>query len=661
MQFSFDSLKHYQRHFKRLVELERREEISFHLNEIHSMSGFTREKKGRAIMALMAKEFGRGLGGLYLVKLTRNDELPETEIGIGDLVILSTGKPEGDEQQATVAEKTKYTITVAYNDVPPSYVSKGKVRLDLFVNDITFQRMFEALFRLSDTLPLTEYLLNRSNPILANDNPTIDLSRDQLNPHQEKAVIDSIRAKDYFLIHGPPGTGKTTTLIASIIQHVRRGCKVLATADSNTAVDNMVEKLVSRKVNVVRIGNPARINPQTTQVSMDHVIQNDPDYQQASAMRDMVAELRDEQRNFIKPTGQSRRGLTDDEILKLSRRGGTNRGIQLSKIHRMAEWINTQRQINALMDQSRKLETRAIHRLIAETDVICSTNSTAGSELLSNVSFDAIFIDEATQSMEPSCLIPMVKGNKWVLAGDHKQLPPTVISQEAKSLNHTLFERWMEQDNPMAQALLKIQYRMHEAIMDFPNRTFYGGQLMASPKVRHHHIGQLSGFGLTDRIPTRLISIFDPKSPVCFINLIDGEERKLKDAFSYYNKEEAALTVDIAHLFMQCRLFPEDLGIISPYEQQVNNIKSQLVGTGIEIKTIDGFQGREKEIILISLVRSNEKNNLGFLTDYRRLNVALTRARRKLVIIGNQETLQTNSMYHDLIGSIPCKIDIHVE
>jgi predicted DNA helicase len=647
-----DTLKGYQRHFKKLIRLEQLEEMSFHLNEINSIPGFQREKKGRAILGLTARELGRGLGGIHLVRLNREHVLPDTEIGVGDIVILSSGHPSGEEAQAVVMEKGNSHLIVAYPDPPPAYIFRKKIRLDLFANDVTFKRMMEALFSLKEAEPLSTLLLNKKAPTKNAGFPELKFVQQQLNTHQKNAVTESLRSAEVFLIHGPPGTGKTTTLVEAIIQHARKGYKVLATADSNTAVDNIVEKLLALKTHVLRIGNPARLNAAIISVSIDQQIQDNPDYQQAAALREMTVDLKEEQKKYLQPTAQTRRGLSDSQILTLSRKGSTQRGISQSNIHRMAEWINAQRQINVLFEEARKLEKAALKQLIDSVDILCATNSSAGSEILQQFSFDVVFIDEATQSMEPSCLIPMVKGKKWVLAGDHKQLPPTVLSREASGLYLTLFERWISSCSSEQMSMLRVQYRMNQDIMRFPNEEFYGGKLIASPKVKHHHIGQLSGFRMPEHFTGNFRQLLDPSMPVCMVDIVNGRERQIPGSFSFYNEEEVNAIEQIVQHLMFCRMFPEDLGIISPYEQQVNLLKTKLKDYAIEIKTVDGFQGREKEIIIISLVRSNDTGNIGFLNDHRRLNVAITRARRKLIIAGHVSTMQQNEMYKKLYQAI---------
>jgi predicted DNA helicase len=654
-----DTVKRYQRYFKKLIELERREEMDFHLNEILSMPGKQRQKKGRAILYLTGKNNGSGIGGVQLVRLTGIKELPETEIGIGDLVILSSGQPNGEEPQAFVTEKSPFHLVVAYNVTPPPYVYRKGVRIDLFANDVSFQRMLDALFMLKPHQIISDLLLLDRTPRMADEQEegkeveqfSVKWHNRNLNPSQQQAVKKSLEAKDIFLIHGPPGTGKTTTLIESICQHRNIPLKLLATGDSNTAVDNMVEKLLQYNVRVLRIGNPARLNPKLASTSLDHQLQEDIDYQQAIAFREQIAGLRDKQHEYIIPSGPNRRGMSDQDIIKYAKRGGMHRGVHATKIQKMAQWLHAQHKINKLQEEIGIIERRTIRKLIQNAEVVCATNVSAGSDVLADYRFDIAFIDEATQSIEPSCLIPMVRAKKWILAGDHKQLPPTVLSREAQALLHTLFERWMEKYEDKISQLLNIQYRMHDDIMRFSNEQFYKGRLLSAPSVKRNDLTQLSGFIRLEQTDNMTNALTDPDKPVVFWN-IEGQDRQIKDSFSYSNISEQEAVLEAVKALMGCRLFPEDIGIISPYEQQVNQLKEKLGDTGIDIKTVDGFQGREKEVIVISFVRANESGQLGFLTDYRRLNVALTRAKRKLILIGNAPTLRNDAHYKKLLERV---------
>lgn len=647
----FSNYKQYKAHFKNLVQLERQEEINRHMHEIKSMSGQKRESAGRAILNLSGRDSGKGLGGTYLIKFVRQGGLPFTDIAVGDLVIVSTGNPDGKEPQGTVIEKTNHATTVAFNSAPPKYAYKKNLRLDLFANDITYQRMLEALKQVKNNDGLLQLLTEQRTPGFEQVQLPNYVNPD-LNDSQKEAVHFSRQASDCYLIHGPPGTGKTTTLVEAILQHAKDNQRILVTADSNIAVDNLVEKIHEQGFKVIRIGNPARINQDLVEHALDYQLENKPDFKEAKQCWQQVDALKEQQKNHEPATGQNRRGLRDSQIKKLAEEGKTSRGIPPGKLKSMGQWLAIQEKISEWAEKAKELEDKATHEILGEAEVICTTNASAGIDLLQDYQFDVVFIDEATQATEPACLIPMVKGRKFVMAGDHKQLPPTVLNQEAKPyLQQTLFERWISQLGDDIRSMLEVQYRMHEQIMAFSNEHFYEGRLVAHESVASHTISGLnivepkhSASWVQEALAPEKVNVFLDTAHLHF-------EEQAQRSFSYRNEYEADVLVQLANKLLGMGLPAKSLGLISPYDDQVNLLKSKMEHPSHpEIKTVDGFQGREKEVILLSFVRSNEQGKLGFLTDYRRLNVAITRARRKLVMVGDGTLLNKDGVYEKMLN-----------
>ncbi len=657
----FKNFEQYKGYFHKLIQWERKEEKRLNLLEIKRISGEKREKLGRAILGLRGRDAGIGVGGTHLVKFSRQKPIKDTQISPLDIVLVSKGKPTGKEPQGIVVERTNYSITVAFTQKPPKWVYGKGIRLDLFTNDITFQRMEEAIGQLKKNEKLLSLLLGERKPQFSDIEGEIYWINDKLNDSQRQAVINTLRAKDVFLIHGPPGTGKTTTLVESIIQHAMRGMRVLATADSNVAVDNMVERLVRFGINAIRIGHPVRINRTLLEHSLDEKIKGHEDFKRAMELWEEVERLREEQEKYIRPIPSRRRGLSNEDIKALAKRGKGKRGVSVQEIQGMSRWIEIQEKISNLIQQAKYLEFKAMYHTLESAQVILATNSTAGSDYLRPFQFDVVFIDEATQSTEPSCLIPMVKGNKWILAGDHKQLPPTVISEKAKPyLQYTLFERLIDLFGERIVSMLTVQYRMNERIMHFPNVEFYGGKLKAAPEVAHWTIADL-GVKIPEGLDERIKTILEPENTVVFVN-VEGREFQKKGSTSFLNEKEAEEVKRIVESLLRTGLKQEHIGIISPYDDQVVYLMDMLEEyPDMEIKTVDGFQGREKEVIIISFVRANERGEIGFLNDLRRLNVAITRPRKKLIMVGHEKTLSSHRTYRKLIHENPYTIPVGYE
>ena len=441
-----------------------------------------------------------------------------------------------------------------------------------------------------------------------------------LNASQELAVNEVLRAKDVAVVHGPPGTGKTTTLVEAIRETLMRENQVLVCAQSNMAVDWISEKLVDRGINVLRIGNPTRVNDKMLSFTYERRFEGHPDYPQLWALRKAIRELR----------SHRRRG---DE-----------------KYHQRLE---------SLKSRATELEIRINNELFGEARVIASTLVSSANRLLDGQKFGTLFIDEAAQALEAACWIPLRRVSRVVLAGDHCQLPPTVKSIAAlkAGLGKTLMERIVEM-HPEAVTLLKIQYRMNDDIMRFSSDYFYHGQVESAPEVKFRGILDLD-------TAMEWIDTSEMRKKKGERENEGGEEFKeefVGESFGRINRSEALLTLDVLQQYFERigkhRLLDEriDVGIISPYRNQVQYLRRLLIKREyfkpfrrqISVNTVDGFQGQERDIIVISLVRSNDEGQIGFLRDLRRMNVAITRARMKVIILGDRTTLTRHPFYRQL-------------
>jgi predicted DNA helicase len=661
-----ESIPSYVERFRELVEFERQEEMERYEREMEQMSGHEREQAGRAVLNLSGHDQGESLGG-YEVNFVRehpDEPLPDIEIGVGDLVMLSKKDPMRDDNPTgTVTRKTNFSLTVVFSEQPHPFVfSNEGLRVDLYVNDITFQRMLDALDALEAAdegrlAHLRDVVVGQRQPAESWVVDVEEWNNSNLDPSQRAAVEQAVGADDFFLIHGPPGTGKTTTAAEVIHQCVEAGESVLTTAASNAAVDTMVEHLVASGVDVVRVGHPARVTTAIEHHTLDARLEEHPKYERSRELRDQAFELKDQQDDYRYPSGRYRRGMSNEQIKELAEKGEGSRGVSPEVVQEMADWIELDEQIDGYFEESDRLRDEAIGEVFAEADVVCSTNSTAGSDLLADRRFDVLVIDEATQATEPSCLIPMTLADRVVMAGDHRQLPPTVLSREAaeRGLRRSLFERLARREyGDDIRAMLTTQYRMHEDVMDFSSRQFYEERLEADETVGDHTLESL-GFDL-DALDDRPDHQFmlDPDDPLVFIDTagIDAPERSPEGSDSKENVREADLVVDLAESALEASLDPEEIAVISPYWDQVDRIRGRLDDEHLEVKTVDGFQGREKELVLISLVRSNPDGDVGFLRDTRRFNVALTRARRKAIVVGDSATITRNPTYRDFVDYV---------
>ena len=505
---------------------------------------------------------------------------------------------DGDRMVVTVPDGTD---TVGMQTAASLYVQLG-------FDETTYRLMFEALDRTIGARGRLGYLRDLFYSSQKAETFTFaPLSFPFLNVSQERAVNEVLRAKDVAVVHGPPGTGKTTTLVEAIYETLRRENQVLVCAQSNMAVDWISEKLVDRGINVLRIGNPTKVNDKMLSFTYERRFESHPDYPQLWAIRKNIRQLR------------------------ANRKRGDH------SFHQKLE---------RLKERETELELRIRNQLFREARVIASTLVGSANRLLDGMKFGTLFIDEAAQALEAACWIPMRRATRVILAGDHCQLPPTIKSVAAMKggLDKTLMQRIVER-KPEAVTLLKMQYRMNEAIMRFSSDWFYHGEVEAAPMVKYRGILDLD----------KAIEWKDTSGDT-------SHEEFVGDNFGRINKEEAQLTLlTLAEYFVRIgrqRIIDEriDVGIISPYRAQVQYLRHLIKKTDfykpfrkiIAVNTVDGFQGQERDIIVISMVRSNEEGQIGFLRDLRRMNVAITRARMKLIILGDSATLTRHPFYRRL-------------
>jgi predicted DNA helicase len=627
-------------YFSELIEKERIAEKEFHLNEIKRLSGNERQKRGRAVLGLRMKYTGEFLD-FKIYRFNRNN-MPEHQIKVGDVVLISRGEPLKFNQEATVSGVGRNFIEI-YSKEP---VFRAKLyRVDLFVNDITFKRMQKALEKIENGELRIE---NGEDILLGKKEPNVVEAQEKseiLNESQNTALGKSVNS-DVFLIHGPPGTGKTTTLAEVIKKHI--GKKLLVSAESNVAVDNLLEKL--KEYNVVRIGHPVKMDSRLMKYSLDVKVRRDKRYKEVEKIIKKAEDLKYlQEKRCKKPTPGRRRGLSDEEILKYAKEGKGARGVLKEWMREMAEWLKLQKNINKLYDEKNAKIEEIINDVLDNAQIVFATTSACGGEFLETREFDTVFIDEAAQSLEPGSLIAFLKGAQVIFAGDHKQLPPTVLSSENR-LKTSMFERFSSL-YPKAVHTLEIQYRMNEKINRFSSCEFYGCKVKTDKSVENITINGLN---------IKSDAFYGGEDPVVFTDTC-GEfmEKSKKDSLSKYNPKEAEFVVSLVEKFLKNGAKEEHIGVITPYKDHEEYIKSliksekcKVKSENLEVKSVDGFQGREKEIIVLSLVRANENEEIGFLNDIRRLNVAVTRAKRKLIIIGDSGTLSVNQTYKNLIKYI---------
>ena len=598
-------------------------------------------------------EFGRPVMFFMVKKMGKNENQGNTALQQSENPSDANHKVQSSNLKVQSIKYFSFTGTVSYVDgdrmvitVPDSapllelQQSTDPIGVQLSFDETSYKLMFEALDRVMKAKNnrlayLRDLFYSHQKAGRFSFEP---MKFPWLNPTQERAVNEVLWAKDVAIVHGPPGTGKTTTLVEAINETLMRESQVLVCAQSNMAVDWISEKLVDRGINVLRIGNPTRVNDKMLGFTYERRFESHADYPQLWAIRKAIRELRK------------------------NRKKGSE---------------NYHQKMDRLKSRAAEIELRINAELFGEARVIACTRVGSAHHLLEGMKFGTLFIDEAAQALEAACWIPMRRASRVILAGDHCQLPPTVKSIAAlrAGLGKTLMERIAE-NKPEVVTLLKIQYRMNDEIMRFSSDWFYGGKVESAPQIKYrsvldydHPITWIDTSNEENQItiegedtPEDSASTSSSVSAANQNSDLNFKEQFVGESFGRINKAEAELTLlTLAEYFTKIgkqRVLEEriDVGIISPYRAQVQYLKKLIKKYEffkpyrrlISVNTVDGFQGQERDVILISLVRSNDEGQIGFLKDLRRMNVAMTRARMKLIILGNKDTMTKHPFYKKL-------------
>ncbi|XP_073327807.1 DNA-binding protein SMUBP-2 [Pagrus major] len=589
------------------------------------------QNKGVCLLKLHIGSQSTGLYGRTIVVLEPRKHLgflslPSNSFGPGDIVgLYDTGGCTADSQISTgiVTRVSQAAVSVAFDDSKDglSFDTDALYNLLKLANDITYKRMKNALNALNGygngpAGNLINVLFGDSKPSCQSQPNEVEFFNSNLDDSQKEAVTFTLSQRELAVIHGPPGTGKTTTVVEIILQAVKQGQKVLCCAPSNVAVDNLVERLARCKAKVLRLGHPARLLESIQKHSLDAIL----------AQSDNANIITDIRKDIDKAF------------------------MGMKKMREKGERVNFKREIGELRKELKTREATAITQILKGADVVLATNTGACHDgplkYLPAEHFDWVVIDECAQALESSCWIALLRARKCILAGDYKQLPPTIKSQKAasKGLSLSLMERLIQMYGDSVVRMLTVQYRMNSAIMEWASKEMYQGRLTAHSSVERHLLKDLPGVGCVEETSTPLLLI---DTAGCGLS-----EMEVTDEQSKGNKGE----VDIVELHIkaltEAGLKAKDIAVIAPYNLQVDLLRQKLSARhpDLEIKSVDGFQGREKEAVVLSLVRSNRKGEVGFLAEDRRINVAVTRARRHIAVVCDTQTVQNHAFLKSLIS-----------
>jgi len=609
-------------HFARLsrcLELEAAAEAQQALKSLQGLSAADAERTGKSLHGLVITDEDSGLGGrciLTLAKRNRSLSLPWNRLEPGAPVLLSAEGAATENWRAVVCERRDFYLRIALNEPPEDADRQATYRLDVSSDEAVRQRQLAALTRAQSAsrdrlAELRAVLLGDTSPAFEPEAPLTPLDS-SLNASQQQAVRFALSARDLAIVHGPPGTGKTTAVVEIIRQAVQRGSKVLACAPSNLAVDNLLERLLADGERALRLGHPARVLPTLREHTLDVQVDEHADSRQARKLTKEAFAL-------FRQAGKYMRARPEPGARQQMRQ-----------------------EARALLADARRLEGFAVQRILDGATVLCATLTGLHNDVLGQRTFDLAVIDEAAQTTEAACWLPLLRCQRVVLAGDHCQLPPTILSREAaqQGFGVSMMERLVARHGNSVTRRLEIQYRMHQAIMDFSSRQFYDGVLQADESVRGHLLCDLPG----------VLAMPVASTAVQFIDTAGAGYEEVWEGESRANPQEADLVVRKVQELLAAGVPANVIAVIAPYSAQVRLLRDRLGVPGLEIDSVDGFQGREKEAVILSLVRSNTEGDVGFLADVRRINVALTRARRKLLVIGDSATLSCHPFYQDLLS-----------
>jgi superfamily I DNA and/or RNA helicase len=639
------------RHLQALMQLEQKEDAAQFKLKNAKATIKERRKRGLTWYPVIITKEDIGFGGKVVLELERpadRQDLHLFQVGsnaslFGNLPGYSDADRPMLSGVITSLRRNKLLLATNKEDLP-DWVQNGdqpegsKLGIDLTFDAVSYREMDHALDQVirarGDRLAeLRDVLLGTRQARFRAPKADDLFYPSPLNASQLAAVRHVVTAQDVAIIHGPPGTGKTTTLVQAILETIRRERRVLVCAPSNTAVDLLTERLADRGVNVIRLGNPSRVSDLLLEYTLDARVLAHASYSKMRSMRQTADQYRDMARERVRDFGYEER--QQRRLLKEEAR--------------------------VLFQAADDLERFITQDVLDSVQVVTCTLVGASNRNISHLTFETVFIDEAAQALESGCWIPIAKGERVILAGDHHQLPPTVKSERAarEGLRETLFEKCIQRQ-PATARMLTLQYRMHEQIMAFISEQFYGNQLEAHQSVRHAGLEAYDGR-------------FAPDLPVEFIDTagLGFLEITLPESRSTANPEEANLLLKrLAQLLQLLGSYDRaehaqnrlSIGVIAPYRAQINCLKDAIEENGalngllqqrrLSVGTVDSFQGQERDIIAISLTRSNQHGEIGFLSDIRRMNVGMTRARRKLLLVGDSSTLGAHPFFKELLAYV---------